>query len=159
MGFYKYEGPYASPTALEALACRRRNFAGRGLLLRLWRVTIPFAAGECRPAEEKVMPLRLQCPECQKRIVVDEAFAGGVCRCPDCKALVRVPGQIGEAAPNGPRPEAPGAADETPSGLAAAQGREIPTARPAGMRRILVVLVIAGLLIIAAVVAAVLLYL
>jgi len=59
------------------------------------------------------MAIKIRCSECDKRIVIDEAFAGGVCRCPFCSAIVMVPGgDDGEAVvrPGAPveRPAEPG---------------------------------------------------
>jgi hypothetical protein len=52
------------------------------------------------------MALKINCPECNRRISVDEAFAGGVCRCPYCKAIVFVPGRVGQES-GSQRPDAP----------------------------------------------------
>ena len=38
------------------------------------------------------MAIRVSCNRCTKRISIDEAFAGGVCRCPYCTAINNVPG-------------------------------------------------------------------
>lgn len=58
------------------------------------------------------MAIKIRCTECTKKISIDEAFAGGACRCPYCKAIVMVPGAGGSAVagarPDAPRPEAPG---------------------------------------------------
>lgn len=56
--------------------------------------------------------MKVRCPECDERIVVDEGFAGGVCRCPYCKALVFVPAKPGDK--GGARPEAPGEPESAP---------------------------------------------
>ncbi|MBN1943007.1 MAG: hypothetical protein JW849_06910 [Phycisphaerae bacterium] len=37
------------------------------------------------------MSLKIRCSQCQKKISVDEAFAGSMCRCPYCKMIVQVP--------------------------------------------------------------------
>ncbi len=37
------------------------------------------------------MATKIRCSECRKKISVDEAFAGSMCRCPYCKAIVMVP--------------------------------------------------------------------
>jgi hypothetical protein len=58
--------------------------------------------------------IRLTCTHCQKVLSVDEAFAGGVCRCRHCGTIQTVPKGGGEAAPppakalyrTGPAPEA-----------------------------------------------------
>ena len=57
------------------------------------------------------MAMKIDCPECNKRILIDEGFAGGVCRCPYCKALAFVPGEMG-ATSAGKRPDAPTARPE-----------------------------------------------
>ncbi len=36
------------------------------------------------------MTLRILCNQCGKKIIIDAAFAGGICRCPYCKSLVKV---------------------------------------------------------------------
>lgn len=53
------------------------------------------------------MAIKINCPECKKKIAVDDAFAGGVCRCPYCTAMVDVPGSSTESV-GGVRPEQPG---------------------------------------------------
>lgn len=54
--------------------------------------------------------MKISCSECDGEILVDDAFAGAVARCPHCKTLVFVPG---EAADIAGRPEVPG---EEPKG-------------------------------------------
>ncbi|RPI64557.1 MAG: hypothetical protein EHM48_00600 [Planctomycetaceae bacterium] len=60
------------------------------------------------------MALKIHCARCKKRIAVDEAFAGGVCRCPYCKALILVRGTIADA--TGPRPDSPDVRPDEPAG-------------------------------------------
>ena len=36
------------------------------------------------------MAIRIICTQCERQISIDSAFAGGICRCPYCKALVKV---------------------------------------------------------------------
>lgn len=60
------------------------------------------------------MSIRIRCSECTKKISVDDAFAGGVCRCPYCKALVMVPTEAAVAVPASARPAAPRPAAPTP---------------------------------------------
>ncbi len=58
------------------------------------------------------MAITIRCSECKKKISVDEAFTGSMCRCPYCKAIVSVPesgarsAKARPAAPS-PRPDAP----------------------------------------------------
>jgi len=40
------------------------------------------------------MAVRIRCSECSKKISVDEAFAGSMCRCPYCKSIVVVPKRV-----------------------------------------------------------------
>lgn len=56
------------------------------------------------------MAVRIRCSECHKKIAVDEAFAGSMCRCPYCKSIVIVPQEISasEANTTPARPAAPG---------------------------------------------------
>ena len=92
------------------------------------------------------MALKIRCTGCEKKISIDEAFAGGVCRCPYCSQLVVVPApgrgdwverpdepggrpeapstlpQAGRGGPAGGRPDVPaGARPESPVSLAPAK--------------------------------------
>ncbi|MCE5325264.1 MAG: hypothetical protein LLG01_02500 [Planctomycetaceae bacterium] len=70
--------------------------------------------------------MKIRCTECQKRIAIDEAFAGGICRCPYCRALVPVPGMV-DTTRTVARPSAPGARPAAPAGA-----RSAAPAKPAG---------------------------
>lgn len=74
--------------------------------------------------------MRIRCQQCGRKISVDEAFAGGVCRCPYCKAIVYVPG--GETQAAGQRPAAPAPIRPLSPAEAPAEqpSKAIPTARP-----------------------------
>ncbi len=68
------------------------------------------------------MAVKVRCSECRKKISVDEAFAGSMCRCPYCKAIVMVPAggesparESGEGGRN-VRPDQPGQARPTRPG-------------------------------------------
>lgn len=52
------------------------------------------------------MKIKIRCDGCGRQIAVDEAFIGGVCRCPYCKALVAVEGTVSTERDGG-RPDAP----------------------------------------------------
>lgn len=52
------------------------------------------------------MAIKIRCKQCSRRISIDEAFAGSVCRCPYCKTINNVPSPFGPAAV-GQRPDAP----------------------------------------------------
>jgi len=89
--------------------------------------------------------MKIRCTDCSKRIGIDDAFAGGVCRCPYCNALVFVPeerqpaeGAEGRAAPM-IRPQTP---DEMEA-VAKARGQEtIPIATPVKIQGIVTIVLI-----------------
>ena len=91
------------------------------------------------------MTLTLNCPQCQQEITVDAAFAGGVCRCPSCKAQVVVPGQIGEcnAADNSGRPDAPIGTSQPQT--KPAEPVPLTSSRPGMLQRVLLLLLLIGL--------------
>ncbi len=90
------------------------------------------------------MAIKVRCKHCRKKISMDEAFAGGVSRCPYCGALNMVPG--GEAAGAADRPDRPDAPGATTGAEAAAMAHEeIPVARPVLIQGV-VALVLIGLL-------------
>jgi len=70
------------------------------------------------------MAIRIQCSECKKRIVIDDAFAGGACRCPFCSEIVMVPAAEGQTPSE--RPESPGR-PESPERPAEPEGQAAPT--------------------------------
>ncbi|MHC4982124.1 MAG: hypothetical protein ACYTF6_03015, partial [Planctomycetota bacterium] len=102
------------------------------------------------------MAIKLRCVACDKKLTVDEGFAGGVCRCPYCKALMAVPearmrwgvrprptAPVGRAhAPPG-RPETPG---EVAGAHAEVAEEHIPLARPVRIQGVLA-LVLMGLVV------------
>lgn len=53
------------------------------------------------------MAVKIRCSECRKKISVDEAFSGSMCRCPYCKSIVMVP-KLAPAGAATPRPASPG---------------------------------------------------
>lgn len=66
------------------------------------------------------MAIKVRCEDCNKKVSIDQAFAGGVCRCPYCTAIVFVPDADGQRA-GGERPESPRARPETPTAAAPAE--------------------------------------
>lgn len=60
------------------------------------------------------MAVKIRCSECRKKIAVDEAFAGSMCRCPYCKSIVQVPRLPGSGDLPG-RPPRPSARPGRPS--------------------------------------------
>ncbi len=80
------------------------------------------------------MAMKIRCTDCEKKISIDNAFAGGVCRCPYCKAIVFVPGSTGAATagtrtttPAGGRPAAPPSRPITPASRPQAPGASRPS--------------------------------
>ena len=96
------------------------------------------------------MAIRVRCKYCRKKISIDDAFAGGVCRCPYCRALVFVP--VGSEAETGAavRPQAPTGRPSSPEELEAvakAKGQEhIPLATPVKIQGIVTIVLIGVLL-------------
>ncbi|MHB1156996.1 MAG: vWA domain-containing protein [Phycisphaerales bacterium] len=60
--------------------------------------------------------IRLDCPQCQRSLEIDDGFAGGVCRCFNCGTLMTVPAAgehaerltLGSGTDRPDRPDAPG---------------------------------------------------
>lgn len=102
--------------------------------------------------------MKIRCSDCTKKISIDDAFAGGVCRCPYCSALVFVPDDGAQAAAAG-RPASPTARPQTPAemeAVAKAHGQEhIPVASPVKVQGI-ITMVLIGLLLVMFIGAAVL---
>jgi hypothetical protein len=98
------------------------------------------------------MALRIRCTECRKKISIDEAFAGGMCRCPYCKALVYVEdksagtGPVSPSPAPGSRPAAPGAANAASGAPEPAPGAEepehVPMARPVMIQGIITIVLL-----------------
>ncbi|MCD4699389.1 MAG: hypothetical protein K8R91_02305 [Phycisphaerae bacterium] len=71
--------------------------------------------------------MKIRCQQCHKKIVTDEGFAGGLCRCPYCRAITMVSG--GRAINRAARPD-------SPNEVAASQTRQVksdeavPLAKP-----------------------------
>jgi len=93
------------------------------------------------------MAIKITCTECHKRISIDAAFAGGVCRCPYCKATNDVPLK-----------SRGGTSTKIPAAAAQAGGtpKRIPVAKRAGYQGAMAIVLFGILLItIAAIVVAV----
>ncbi len=57
------------------------------------------------------MAIKVRCQRCRRKISIDEAFAGGNCRCPYCKAITMVSGRSAVSRATRPdRPDTPTAA-------------------------------------------------
>lgn len=93
------------------------------------------------------MAVKIRCTGCRKKISVDEAFAGGVCRCPYCGATSPVPSPAGvrRPAPRPDRPDVPGAARPGPAPSTEPE-TPVPVARPVLIQGV-VAIVLAGLLV------------
>jgi len=92
--------------------------------------------------------MRVRCQQCSKKISIDEAFAGGMCRCPYCGTVTKA-GKGPAAVVTGARPDRPDRPD-TPVAAAPAAAAEaaeaIPLARPVLIQGI-TALVLLGLLV------------
>lgn len=98
--------------------------------------------------------MRIRCTGCKKKISVDEAFAGGMCRCPYCKAIVKVPDRASSSvgSPDRPdRPDAPPGRPQSPGGRQAPEKAtkvkvlgpdDIPMADPVKIQGIVTLLLI-----------------
>lgn len=102
------------------------------------------------------MSIRVRCTGCDKKLSVDDAFAGGACRCPYCKEIVLVGGTPPEAggsrpyapverpdSPDEVRPEAPGATPARPA--------YVPMANPVRLQGVLTFVLVGLIAILAAV--------
>jgi len=95
--------------------------------------------------------MKIRCDQCGKKIGIDDAFSGGVCRCPYCNAITYVPrdaNAVGGSRPAAPgvRPVAPGARPAAPGGSGAAAGvAEVPMADPVRTRALLGIIALAAL--------------
>jgi hypothetical protein len=75
------------------------------------------------------MPIGIRCKQCQQKIILDEGFIGGYCRCPHCKSLTLAPpaGLDRGVAARPDRPAAPPRGELTEGG-AAGEGTGAPRA-------------------------------
>jgi len=99
------------------------------------------------------MAIRVRCSNCEKKIAIDEAFAGGVCRCPYCGALNTVAGGSppAAAAPDRPeRPDLPAPPGPGPAARPAAAGEHVPVARPVMIQGVVALIMLAFLLLLVA---------
>jgi len=100
------------------------------------------------------MAIKIRCQDCKKKISIDEAFAGGMCRCPYCKALVYVEDAAGGRgkALVGARPAAPthrpAAPDQAAPARAIAEAgtptevEHVPMARPVKIQGIITIVLL-----------------
>ena len=96
------------------------------------------------------MAIKVRCKNCRKKISMDEAFAGGVCRCPYCGALNMAGGSAASGGkverPDRPdRPDTPGTA-AVPEEAVDAEPEHIPLARPVRIQGIVALVLIALML-------------
>lgn len=83
------------------------------------------------------MEIRLRCGECDRDVLVDEAFAGGMCRCPHCKATLAVPDR--PPGRSGNRPAQPARAERP---IRAAEAKRKPVRSSKHMNRIVLLLML-----------------
>ena len=60
------------------------------------------------------MAIKIRCTSCSKKISVDDAFAGGMCRCPYCTETVSVPDKRSRGKGKGGRPDSPNSRPDAP---------------------------------------------
>lgn len=96
------------------------------------------------------MAIKIRCSDCRKKISIDEAFAGSMCRCPYCKAIVLVSDKT-DPLGRGGRPDAPSdrpaEPGKAPAAVEAVAAEEIPTADPVRFQGI-VTIILLGLLVV-----------
>ena len=102
------------------------------------------------------MSIRVRCTGCSKKVSVDDAFAGGACRCPYCKEIVLVGGALPEA--GGSRPYAPVERPETPDevrpeapGAFSSRLALVPMANPVRVQGVLTFVLVGLIAVLAAV--------
>ena len=88
--------------------------------------------------------IRIRCTKCSKRISIDVAFAGGVCRCPYCTAINNVP-LAGAAQSGAVDPRDPAAAGSRAS-KAAPKGKSIPVAGRVPLQGVAAIFLIVAML-------------
>ncbi len=91
----------------------------------------------------------IRCHRCGKKISIDEAFAGGLCRCPYCKAITKVAAR-GPAAAERARVERPDMPEAPAAGPAARQTEPheaMPVASPVLVQGVVALIMSALLLI------------
>jgi len=97
------------------------------------------------------MAIKIRCKECRKKISMDEAFAGGMCRCPYCRATNVVPGERRSGRDD--RPDRPDRPDSPQTPATADARRTIPLAKPVKVQGILSLILLALLFLLSAFVA------
>lgn len=100
--------------------------------------------------------MRIRCRQCRKKISIDDGFAGGLCRCPYCKAITMASGAASAGCAE--RPDRP----DSPNEVVASQARQaesdetVPLAEPVAIQGItrmllpglLILLLVAGVILI-----------
>jgi hypothetical protein len=81
------------------------------------------------------MQIQVRCGSCRNTISLDEAFAGGMCRCPHCKSIVEVPAEARSQRPVPGRPSEPAARPTVPTARPAPEARADSLATPGGSPR------------------------
>jgi PHP family Zn ribbon phosphoesterase len=79
------------------------------------------------------MAIKVRCQQCRRKISIDEAFAGGNCRCPYCKAITMV--SVRSAVSRATRPDRP---DTPTAGVSQVPPVEaVPLAKPVRVQGII----------------------
>ncbi|HEY0008760.1 MAG TPA: hypothetical protein VGB55_08560, partial [Tepidisphaeraceae bacterium] len=82
--------------------------------------------------------IQLTCANCRATLEVDDAFAGGVCRCQHCATIQTVPKPSN-------RPRAPGSASDEPRALYQVKQRSGTSSTPSGLEELAEVVHSSGL--------------
>jgi len=91
----------------------------------------------------------IRCHRCKKKISIDEAFAGGLCRCPYCKAITKVAARAAAATERGrmERPDMPEAPAAGPATRQVEPHEAMPVASPVLVQGVVALIMSALLLI------------
>ena len=98
--------------------------------------------------------MKIRCQHCRKKISIDDAFAGGFCRCPYCNEIVPVPSRgkspAVEARPD--RPESPQELQQPPhiGPISSESAKSLPIANPVRIQGIITIVLSGFLLLILA---------
>lgn len=96
--------------------------------------------------------MKVRCQQCRKKISIDDAFAGGMCRCPYCKAVTRSGGRrrAGRPVARPERSDAPGEL-ATPPAQRTEEPAPVPMAKPVVLQGIVALILIGTMLVMVAV--------
>ena len=98
--------------------------------------------------------MKIRCQHCRKKISIDDAFAGGFCRCPYCNEIVPVPsrGKSASVEARPVRPESPQEVQQSPriGPISPESAESLPMANPVRIQGIITIVLSGFLLLILA---------